>query len=110
MIAHPQDMGCVCRGKYSKDLSLVEYACIIEVVKNKEQLQSLHTGDTDASSTAVDSGLKHGHDVLLFEHDTKIVNTKIDIPLLCGEKPPNLQQLFQKIGNNYFNTAVTFDR
>ena len=61
MIAHPQDMDYAYRGKALKDLSLVEYACAIEIVKqrsDKKQSESLHTGDTDASSTAVDSALQ----------------------------------------------------
>ena len=62
MIAHPQDMDYAYRGKALKDLSLVEYACVIEIVKqrsDKEQSESLHTGDADASSTAVDSALQY---------------------------------------------------
>ena len=30
---------------------------------------------------------------------TQMVHTKLYIPLMCGGKPPNLQQLFQKISN-----------
>ena len=114
MIAHPQDMDYAYRGKAVKDLSLVEYACVIEIVKqcsDKEQSESLHTGDADASSTAVDSALQYDReserntcypfDVMhpLFETHTQMVRTKLFIPLLCGGKPPNLQRLFQKISN-----------
>ena len=45
--------------------SLAEYACIIEIVKHhsdKEQPESLHTGDADASSTAADSALQYNHE------------------------------------------------
>ena len=61
MIAHPQDMDYAYRGKALKDFSLMEYACIIEIVKqhsDKKQSESLHTGNADASSTAVDSALQ----------------------------------------------------
>ena len=57
MIAHPQDMDYAYIGKVLKDLSLEEHACVIEIVKqrsDKELPESLHTGDADASSTAVD--------------------------------------------------------
>ena len=92
----------------------MEYACVIEIVKqrsDKEQSESLHTGNADASSTEVDSALQYDReserntcypfDVMhpLFETHTQMVRTKLFIPLLCGEKPPNLQQLFHKIRN-----------
>ena len=97
------------REKDLKDLSLVEYACFIEIVKqrsDKEQSESLHTGNADASSTAVDSVLQYDHesehntcypfDVMhpLFETHTQMVRTKLFIPLLCGG---NLQ-----ISNDFF--------
>ena len=53
MIAHPQDMDYAYRGKALKDLSLVEYACVIEILKrrsDKEQPKSLHAGDADRGS------------------------------------------------------------
>ena len=65
MVAHPQDMDYAYRGKALKDLSLVEYACVIEIVKqrsDKKQSESLHTGDADTSSTAVDSAVQYDHE------------------------------------------------
>ena len=56
MIAHPQDMDYAYRGKALKDLSLVEYACVIEILKrrsDKEQPKSLHAGDADRGSRSL---------------------------------------------------------
>ena len=65
----------------------------------------------DATSMAVDSELQydyesehntcHPFDVMhpLFETHTQMVRTKLFIPLLCGGKLPNLQQVYQKIRN-----------
>ena len=111
MIAHPQDMDYAYRGKALKDLSLVEYACIIEIVKqrsDKEQSKSLHTGDADASSTAVDSVLQYDResehntgypfDVMhpLFDTNTQMVCTKLFTPLLCGGNLQISKDFFRK--------------
>ena len=107
MIAHPQDMDYAYWGRELKDLSLVEYACIVEIVKrrnDKEQPEkSLDTGDADDSALHYNRESERNtcypFDVmhLLFATHMQMVRSKLFIPLLCGGKPPNLQRLFQKI-------------
>ena len=51
--AHPQDMDYAYRGKELKDLSLVEYACVVDIVKRRSDKErpeeSLDIGDADDS-------------------------------------------------------------
>ena len=106
MIAHPQDMDYAYRGKELKDLSLVEYACVVEIVKrrsDKEQPEeSLDTGDTDDSALHYnresERNTLYPFDVMhpLFATHRQMVRSKLFIPLLCGGKLQTSNNFFIK--------------
>ena len=100
MIAHPQDMDYAYRGKELKYLSLVEYACVVEIIKwcnDKGQPESLDTGDADDSALHYnresERNTRYPFDVMhpLFATHMQMVRNKLFILLLCGGKPSNLQ-------------------